>query len=537
MIQLIDFIQRDRIKAIFLILLVAIVYLPFIRNPLVFDDVPFFSNVSSFSDTPFAFGLRWFPYSSLGFTWVFFGENPAMYRVQNLLLHGVNVLLLWLLLRLWINLFISDNSREKFVNWGAWLGALVFACHPLAVYGVGYLIQRSIVMATLFTLVMQLAYLRGLIENKCSYLALAVAAYFFAVFSKEHSVMAPAILLPLTWLLRGRIRISPCMLLVTWLGFALVALLVVLSAKGVFGIAYEADAVDLFGQQVLPQGAYLMSVLTQAGLFFKYCLLMLVPDPAWMSVDMRETFLFSYREWSSWVGLTIFIGYGICAMICLFRGGRIALLGLALLYPWLYFLTEFSTIRIQESFVLYRSYLWLPGFMLIIVLLASVFSEKRIIITGLILTLLLVALSWNRLEVFSDNYRLWNDAVQLLHGEDRLGAQRIYYNRAQAYEAAKNWDAAINDYQKSLSIDSSHPQVFLALANAYYVAKRYTEALTILDKVILQDEKNAKTYYIKGFILNSLNDKKAALINMKKSCELGANTACLIVNMEQAKTH
>jgi len=62
---------------------------------------------------------------------------------------------------------------------GRVLGALVFACHPLAVYGVGYLIQRSILMATMFTLVMQLAYLRGLLEGDKRYMALAVMAYFW----------------------------------------------------------------------------------------------------------------------------------------------------------------------------------------------------------------------------------------------------------------------------------------------------------------------------------------------------------------------
>ncbi len=526
--------SHDRIKALLLLLLVGLIYLPFLGNPLIFDDKPFFPGVLGFSNEPFNFHLRWFPYTSLGVTSVFFGEDPPMFRVQNLLLHGMNVLLLLLLLRLWIGVFTTDTGKAKLAVWGAWLGALVFACHPLAVYGVGYLIQRSILMATLFTLVMQLAYLRGLLENKKSYLALAVAAYFLAVFSKEHSVMAPAILLPLTWLLRERIKFSPLTLMATWLGFALVALLAVMSLKGLIGVAYEADAASLFGQQeTMPQSAYLLSVLTQAGLFFKYCLLMLLPNPAWMSIDMRETFLFSYRDWTSWIGLLAFIGYGLFALRCLLRGGRGALLGLAMLYPWLLYMTEFSTIRVQESFVLYRSYLWLPGFMLLVPLLVSFLPEKRIMLIGIFIALLFIPFSWNRLWVFADDYRLWDDAVQLLHGEDRLGAQRIYYNRAQALVVQKNWDAAIADYRKSLFIDASHPQVYLALASAYYGAKRYAEALAILDKVIAQDEKNATAYYSKAFVMNALKDKTGALSNMEKSCELGGMMACAIIHTRQ----
>lgn len=526
-------------SAVLLLLLVGLIYLPFIGNPLVFDDLPFFyGGVLSLADEPFNFYTRWFPYVSLGFTSVFFGVEPLMFRIQNLLLHGMNVLLLLLLLRLWIGIFITDASKEKMINWGAWLGALVFACHPLAVYGVGYLIERSILMATLFTLLMQLAYLRGLLENNKKYLALAVAAYFLAVFSKEHSVMAPAVLLPLTWLLRDRIKFSPSVLRVTWLGFALVALLIVLRLKGLIGVAYEPDAASLFGQQEMLQAmhaSHLLSVLTQAGLFFKYCLLMLLPNPAWMSIDMRETFILSNRDWSSWLGLLAFIGYGVFALRCLLCGGRAALLGLALIYPWLLFMTEFSTIRVQESFVLYRSYLWLPGFMLLLPLLVSVLPERKIMQAGGLAALLLVPLAWDRLWVFADDYRLWDDAVQLLHGEDRLGSQRTYYNRARAAANLKNWDAAVADYQKSLAIDSSHPQVHMALASAHFGAKHYSEALVIIDKLIAQNPNDASAYYSKAVVLKSLKDEAGALNYMGISCNLGNPTACAIVSMSQAK--
>ena len=423
-------------------------------------------------------------------------------------------------------------------NWGAWLGALVFACHPVAVYGVGYLVERTIVMATLFSLVLQLAYWRGLLEGNKKYLVLAVAAYFLAVFSKEHSVMAPTILLPLTWLMRERIKTSLFSLWVTWGGFFLVGVLITLRLKGLLGVAYEPDAASLFGQQEMLtaiQAPHFLSILSQAGLFFKYCGLMLLPNPVWMSIDMRETFLLTYREWASWIGLVAFVGYGSFALACLFRGGRIALLGLALLYPWLLFMTEFSTIRVQESFVLYRSYLWLPGYMLLLPLLVSALPAKKVMWAGAVAVLLLVPPAWNRLWVFADEYRLWDDAVQLLHGEDRLGAQRTYYNRARASEIRKDWDAAIVDYQKSLAIDSSRPQVYMALATAYYGAKRYTEALSVIDKVIGLIPENASVYYSKALVLKSLKKDSEAINYMEKSCGLGNLTACAIVSISRLK--
>jgi tetratricopeptide (TPR) repeat protein len=524
---------NDRIKALLLIFLVGLVFLPFIGNPLIFDDLPFFAGALGFADEPFSLNLRWFPYVSIGITSVFAGGEPPVFHLQNLLLHGFNVLLLLLLMRLWISILAADANKAKVANWGAWLGALIFAIHPLAVYGVGYLVQRSILMATLFALIMQLAYLRGLLENKKRYMALAVAAYFLAVFSKEHSIMAPAILLPLTWLLRERIRFSPRVLLATWGGFFVVAVLVMARIKGLLGVAYEPDAASMFGQQEMLQGLatpHLLSVLTQAGLFFKYLLLMLVPNPAWMSIDMRETFLLSYREWTNWLGLVAFVSYGLVALWSVLRGGRVALLGLALLYPWLLFMTEFSSVRVQESFVLYRAYLWMPGVMLLLPLLVISLPDKKIMWAGALVVALLVPLSWNRLWVMGDNYRLWDDAVKLLHGEDRLGSQRTYYNRALYASQLNNWDGAIADYQKSLAIDSSHSQVFIALASAYYGAKRYDDALSALEQVIGKDAKNAQAHYSKSMVLRAMGDKVGGLQSLETSCRLGNEMGCMLIN-------
>ncbi|CAH1903804.1 TPR_REGION domain-containing protein [Candidatus Nitrotoga sp. HW29] len=527
----------DRIKALSLALMVIVVYAPFFNNPLIFDDFAFFDTaIDHYANTLFRLDLRWFPYTTFGVTWVFFGEATPVFRIQNLLLHGMNVLLLLLVLRMWIKLFITDMSKENIANWGAWLGALIFACHPLAVYGVGYLIQRSILMATLFTLVMQLAYLCGLLEGDKRYMALAVLAYFLALFSKEHSLMAPAILLPLTWAIRAQNKLSSRVLLATWLGFALVGLLVVLRIKGIFGVPYEKDAAALFGEQALLQGTsslHLLSVLTQAGLFFKYCLLMLVPNPAWMSIDMREPFILTWKEWTSWVGLVGFVAYGAFALVSLFRGGRAALFGLALLYPWCYFMAEFSSIRVQEIFVLYRSYLWLPGYMLLLPLVLSSLPSRKIMLVGALAVLLLVPLAWDRLWVFADKYRLWNDAVGLLHGEDRLGAHRTYFNRAQALAAVKNWDAAIADYQKSLAINSTYPEVNIALASAYSNSGRYPEALAEFDKVIAGNPKNASAYYGKSFVLKNLHNMTGAIQQMEKSCQLGLKQACIIVALNR----
>jgi len=511
---------------------VCLVYLPFLGSPFVFDDLNFFSGdvPDHYAHSLFQFNLRGLPYASLGWTAAIFSDVvPHFFHLGNVLLHAANVVLLFFLLRRLVGAVIADNENSSAVTWGAWFGALIFAIHPVAVYAVGYVIQRSILMATLFALLMQLAYCRGLLTGQKRWLALAVGAYFLAVFSKEHSVMVPALLAAQTILLRTKIVAGKRELWSAWIAFLAIGLLVVLRAKGVFGTPYEAMAAALFEQHGITERApmlHTLSVLTQAGLFFKYLWLWLLPNPAWMSVDMREPFVSSLAAWQGWVGAAGFVLYGLVAFRLLLRGGAKGLVGFALLYPWLQFVLEFSSIRVQEPFVLYRSYLWLPGMMLFFPLLLTKLPGRMTLLGLGFIALLLVPLSWNRLWVFADNYRLWNDAALLLRSDQEPGADRIFYNRGQAEAAMRKWEDAIADFQRTVALSPQLAPVHYSLGMAYVSSGHYQEALAQFDAEIALKPDDAQAYYGKGLSLMGLHEGEQASQQMKRGCELGNEMAC-----------
>lgn len=531
------FIRRDRRWMLSLFAAVALVYLPFLGNPFVFDDLNFFSGTvpDIYAHAPFQFNLRWLPYASLGWTAAVFSDAvPHFFHLGNMLLHVANVILLFYLLRLLLGAVLA--GQEQTLVWGAWLGALVFALHPVAVYAVGYVIQRSILMATLFALLMQLAYCHGLLTGRKRWLVLAVGAYFLAGFSKEHSVLLPAVLAAMTILLRGKNQASRAALWATWGAFAAVGLLVMLRAKGVFGTPYEAMAAALFEQQGIVESTpmlHLLSVLTQAGLFFKYLLLWWLPNPAWMSVDMREPFVSSVGEWRGWLGAAAFLAYGLMAVRWLLRGGATGLVGFALLYPWLQFWLEFSSIRVQEPFVLYRSYLWLPGMMLLIPLLLAKWPGKKALLALGLAALLLAPLAWNRLGTFSDNYRLWNDAALLLRSDSAPGADRIFYNRGQALAAEHKWEEAIADYKRTAALSPQLAPVRRALGMAHVSARQYREAIAQFDAGLAIQPDDAQAYFGKGLALMGLHEREQALQQMRRACELGSEAACMMAAWSQ----
>ena len=529
--------QHQRGWLLSLLATIILIYVPFLGNAFFFDDLNFFSgNIpNSFAHSDFNFSLRWFPYASLAWTAAIFSDAvPHFFHLGNMLLHAANVILLFFLLQRLITLVSPLDKKHR--DWAVWLGTVFFACNPVAVYAVGYVIQRSILMATCFTLAMQLAYLNGLLSNQklrqIFWMGISVGFYFLAVFSKEHALTAPAILMATTFLLYPQINTDKKTLSMAWLSYVIIGTFILLRAKGVFGVAYETSASSLFEQQGIVEttpNLLLLSIFTQAGLFFKYLFLWLVPNPAWLSVDMRETFAASLGDWGNWLKAAAFILYGVAASNLLLRKGKIGLIGFSMLYPWLFFIVEFSTIRIQEPFVLYRSYLWMPGMALLISLFVNTLPNcKQTIIVISIIVLSFIAISWNRLWVFADSYRLWNDAALLLKTESSPGAARIYFNRGKVALDAKRWKDAAADFSRVVAIDPKIEQTYMNRGTAYSALGQYRTAIRDFNQAIILNPAYADAYFGKSMALKHLNSNVEASINIKKSCSLGNKLACFL---------
>lgn len=537
-VKLIDyFSRRERGWILSLIAAVSAIYLPFLGNPFFFDDLPFFrtGSAESYGNHLFDLSLRGLPYTLLSWvTAVFSGEATQIFHLLNMLLHVANAILVFYFLRSLVGAFEMKDDNPSAIARGAWFGALVFALHPVAVFAVGYAIQISILMATTFTLLMLLAYLRGLLSGQRRWFVLAVLAYFLACFSKEHSVLMPAVLWAMGVLVRAENRADRRVLWLTWSAFIGIAVLVTLRVKGVLGSPYEPMAMQLFSQQGIEEGApvlHLLSALTQAGLFFKYLLLWVLPDPTLMSIDMRESFVISVWSWQAWLGGIAFLLYGAFGIRLLLQGGISGLAGFAMLYPWLLFWVEMAGIRMQEPFVLYRSYLWMPGMMVLAVLLLDWLPGRKSLLVMVGLVMVLVASSWSRLSVFSDNYRIWNEAANLLKSDRVAGADRIYYNRGQAELAAKRWEDAASDFKRSAEISPELEPIRYLLGAAYGNAGRFEEALRQFDAALAMKPDDAQVYFSKGMVLKALHRDSEARLQIAQSCKLKNQVACLIASM------
>ena len=485
-------------------------YAPFLGNPLVFDDKLFFSGrlFAYYATHPIGLDLRLPAYFSLTMTEVVWGGVVAQ-RVVSLVLHSGCVLLLYKLLADAQRMALPGAPQPDVVARAA-IGAGAFALHPVAVYGAGYLVQRSIVLATLFSLACALLMLRGLRRRSYADALPAALGFSLAVLSKEHAVLLPAALLPLAVVARPERRFALRYVALFVAACAPAAIFVLLRSLRILGGVYEEAAGAVAaqieaaagGDAIVPSLA--LSAVTQAGLFFKYLALWFWPDTSAMAIDLRVDFLAGWTP--AWIATKVaaFAACGALGAWLVLRSGAVGLAGCGLLFAWLMFFVEFTTVKLQEPFVLYRSYLWAPGYFLLLVAALSRLPWRAACALGLAACALLAYAAHDRLTTFSSPLRLWTDAVAKLPETPVPWGSRTLYGAGREYLYAGHVEQALAVTQTCVRRYPQTAQCIYARGVVHLQSKAFEAARADLVRAIELQPKSGIQYHRLGLALECL---------------------------------
>ena len=504
-----------------------------LRHPLVFDDRLLREDfLRLYAASWFQFDLRWLSHATFGWTYRIFGTGWFWHRLGNVLLHAATAAMLFAFLARLFKVTLPASGgpaqpRALDPGWIAFLGALLFLLHPAAVYATAYLAERPIVMATLFSLLCLMFFLEGLVRQSQRWYVAAAAAYFLAVFSKEHSVMVPAVAAALAILVRGGSVRLLRELAVPFALFAGIGILVILKAKGFLGAPYEPAAQVLLDQvreagpaPQAPSSAFALSVVNQGYLFFRYLLIWFLPYTGWMSIDLRVPFPAQLLGWPHTLGFAAWLAYPVAAAVLLRKGGGSGLVGFGLLYPWLLALTEVATVRVQEPFVIYRSYLWMSG---LPVILGPALCRLRARWSVAILAAACIALVpplYDRLDSFSSQIKLWGDVVRKNSGAQAALVERGYHNRGLAYLQAKQYPEALRDFDRALAINARDVNALVGRGTLFARTGSYDNALADLGRAIEIDPAYSEAYGKRCFTKMLLDQPRAALPDCEKAVAL-----------------
>ena len=513
--------------------LAAALYLPFLGNPLVFDDRIFFSGrlFSYYATHPLGFDLRLPAYFSIVATEVLWG-GMGTHRGVSLVLHVACALSLYRLLYV-MQRAALPQQREVDALLCAAVVAAAFALHPVAVYGAAYLVQRTIVLATLFALLSWILFLRGLRRGSHADALSAAVLYSLAVLSKEHAVLLPAAVLPAVLLGPVAARFALRHAAIYLAACAPVAIFAVLRSTGVIGGVYEegfgviAAQIGEFSGADLSAQPLLMSAVTQAGLFFKYLALWLWPHLGGMSIDLRVDFLAGWPP--AWIAAKAlaFLGCAALGVALWLRGGAARLAGCGLLYFWVMFVVEFSAARFQEPFVLYRSYLWAPGIACVVVSGLALLPRRVVIAAGLAAGLMLAYAAHDRLKTFSSTLLLWEDAVAKLPEKPVPLGSRTLYGLGREYLYAGRPDKAVEVAELCIARYPETAQCHYARGAIRLHRQDFEGARDDFSHVLVMQPASAIVHHRLGLALEGLGRLDQARTSYRRASELGYKGADL----------
>jgi tetratricopeptide (TPR) repeat protein len=243
-----------------LVLLVIVAYLPALRGQFIWDDD--FHVVKSVPLRSLAGLWRiWFEpgatqqyypltHSTFWLDYHLWGLHPLAYHAENILLHALAAVLLWRLLR---RLDVS----------GAWLGAALFALHPVCVESVAWITERKNALSGVCFLAAMLAAFEFWLpspalratkaENgaeisepslgRWKFYWIALFLYLCGLWSKTATLGLPAVILLLAWWKRRRVTWRDGILLAPFVALGVALGLVTNSIEHQF-IANAANAED-----------------------------------------------------------------------------------------------------------------------------------------------------------------------------------------------------------------------------------------------------------------------------------------------------
>ena len=514
------------------------IYLPGLGNELLFDDrrltdgsvFGVYGGLTEFKQRMLSYG---------SFVWIdaLFGAGWGKQRLVNIALHLATVAALYAFLR---ELLAHTKFPEEFEaqpHFGLSrtaalrVGVALFAVNPVAVYAVAYLMQRSIVMATLFAVLACWFFVRGL-TRRCVYsYGLALVSYVLAVLSKEHAFLMAAMALPLYIYIR-----RPHWKQMLAIGGVSLALLGAASALlwsvyGSFvGTAFDARSQEFIRQlEIIRPGIsaqmFPLSILNEAWLFFGYGALWFFPNIEWMSMDLRPAFPLSLTAFPQVVGALGYVALLGASVWFFLRGrGALSFAALCLLFPLQLFFTEFATVWVQDPFVLYRSYLWaavaVPG--LIAVVLTG-FAPRTIYVLGGVLLVVLSALSLERTLSLRDGFSAWSDAAAKIDVQappNAVGRWQAFLNLGAHHVERGSQIEARKALSTAIALGEEHGYSLFNLGLAAQYEKKHTEALTWFTRAEVQGFDMALLPYHRGESLFALGQWVPAYQSLSKALTL-----------------
>ena len=426
----------------------------------------------------------------------FFGLNPAVYHVGNLFFHICNAVLVYFFF-----LLVAKERRLAFV------GALLFALHPLRVESVAWIPERKDMLCAFFALCSLLCHVQSRLRGDKKLSWCSVALLGLSLLANAKAVAFPFIII-ITDIYAGYASAKKA-LRDSWPYFALAVAFAGLNYMALRGAAVVGQTSLLSWSDICVAAygllIYIGKTLWPLGLAVIY------PYPRGYPATLPLIY------WFAPVLAVILIWF----FVRIFRRERTALFGgaffLIYIFPFLQWLPVQPGVAMEHLTYFPAIGLSLAmaqgGFMVY-----DRFENQRAALKIFFIALLMVLcfLTFQRTKVWRDSFTLWNDRLAG-HPDSYLA----YTNRGMAYCERGEWQRAVADFDRAVELNPKFRAAFVKRGYAWFALNRLDAAFADAQHALdisygMMDRRDAfqiitEACSLKGNIYLHRGDAKAAL--------------------------
>ncbi|MEJ2587951.1 MAG: tetratricopeptide repeat protein [Deltaproteobacteria bacterium] len=469
-------------------LLVFVIYLPAIRGGFIWDDDAFLTQnpLIHASDGLYRFWFSteapdYFPLTSttLWLEWRLWGKTATGYHVINVLLHILNALLIWAVLR-----------RLRIP--GAWLAALIFGIHPVNVESVAWITERKNLLPMVFFLTSILGYLAFERRKNWWFYAISLISFLLALLSKTSVVMLPIVLLGCVWWQRGKVRMGD---LFKSLPFFMLSLII-----GLVTVWFQYH--NAIGSTIVRDDGFIsrLAIAGRAVWFYLYKALfplnLSLVYPRWETGEpsvigflpliglLVVLGVFYYRR-DTWGKPLLFgLGYFVLMLLPVLGFFNIYFMKYSLVADHWQYTSIIGIIALIVGILAFRYYRWTKR------------GRQASIIIAVLLIISLSFLSWKRAEILARSEPLWKDTLDknpnCWMGYDLLGTD---------FAQKGEWNHAIQNFVQALKIKPDYPKAHSNLANVLYELGKVDQAFEHFETALKIDPNAVEVHYNYGTAL------------------------------------
>jgi protein O-mannosyl-transferase len=470
-----------------------------------------------------SFQYHWyFPLVTLSFAleYHFFELNPAVYHLDNLILHILNTLLVF-----WLILLLNGNTLS------ALLTALLFSLHPLRVESVAWVTERKDLMFALFFLLSFIAYVYYRRDSRVVYYLASLVFFAASLASKQQAAMLPFSLLLYDYFFRNGIKRRELLQAIPYVAISGIMVITILVVHH-----YASESTAQFKGLKFYHYLFVAQYVLVYYLYLTFC-------------PLRLSAIYPFPDEMSRGGLPAIIWFSpvftacLLALLALKKPSKTTLFGslffLINIFPMLQiipiitleivadrftYVPSIGLTFIVSEFLLWLMFTWSGGL--------KYRAPARAVFGTLIIALIGLSAfaSAQRCLVWKDSYTLWNDVIVQY---PRVWA--AYNNRGTELGRRGDFEGAFSDLRQAIALNPGAPSPYNNRGNIFKRRGDLDRAIADFSMAIRLDPSEAVSYCNRGIAYAEKKDLDRAIADLSHALRIEPQNEGIRNNLKTAR--